>query len=172
MRGLSAEHAELKLRTEALAAGPLRKLADVGEPGRINRPLLSALAANGLLDRIFQRTDRGYTPTSATDLCVIREGLARYCTEAETTFALQGLGAYPILLGGTPPVIEHWIPRIADGAVAVGFALTEPEAGSDAAALALAATPTEDGYLLNGEKVYISNAPEAEVYSVFARTTP
>jgi acyl-CoA dehydrogenase len=157
--------------TEKVAAGPLLEVAKQGVPGRINRPLLAALAEHGLLGRIFQRGDSGYVPTSAMDLCVIREALARHCTEAETAFALQGLGAYPILLAGSSEVVERWIPRIAAGEAAVGFALTEPDAGSDAASLALRATVDGDHFVLDGEKTYISHAPEAEVYSVFARTT-
>jgi len=162
---------ELSAHTEKVAAGPLREIAKNGVAGRINRPLLSALAEHGLLGRIFQRGDTGYIPTSAMDLCLIREALARHCTEAETAFALQGLGAYPILLAGSPEVVEQWIPLIATGRAAVGFALTEPDAGSDAASLTLRATADGDDYVLNGEKTYISHAPEAEVYSVFARTT-
>ncbi len=168
----SAEHAALRDRTEALAAGPLRALAGQGPPGRINRPLLAALAEHGLLGRVFRRSPDGYAPTSAMDLCVIREALARHCTEAETTFALQGLGAYPILLAGTSETVARWVPRIADGSAAVGFALTEPDAGSDAASLRLTATADGPDFVLSGEKTYISHAPEAEVYSVFARTTP
>ncbi|HVK20827.1 MAG TPA: acyl-CoA dehydrogenase family protein [Actinokineospora sp.] len=161
----------MSAHTEKVAAGPLREIAKNGVAGRINRPLLSALAEHGLLGRIFQRGDTGYIPTSAMDLCLIREALARHCTEAETAFALQGLGAYPILLAGSPEVVEQWIPLIATGRAAVGFALTEPDAGSDAASLTLRATADGDDYVLNGEKTYISHAPEAEVYSVFARTT-
>jgi acyl-CoA dehydrogenase len=160
---LSPAHQELRDHTEKVAS-TLPSLAAQGEPGTINRPLLAALASHGLLGRLFPET-------SAMDLCVIREALARHCTEAETAFALQGLGAYPILLAGTKSVVDAWIPRIAAGEAAVGFALTEPGAGSDAASLALSATPADDGFLLNGEKVFISNAPTADVYSVFARTS-
>jgi len=109
---------------------------------------------------------------SAIELCLIREALARGCTEAETAFALQGLGAYPIVGAGTPETRERWIPGVADGTVVAAFALTEPEAGSDPAALALRAEPDGDGgYRLTGEKLWISNAPDADVYTVFARTS-
>lgn len=156
---LGAAHQELRDHAEKVATS-----LPAGEPGRINRPLLAALAEHGLLGRLFPRT-------SAMDLCVIREALARHNTEAETAFALQGLGAYPILLAGRQSVVDTWLPRITAGTAAVGFALTEPEAGSDAASLALAAEPDGDGYRLTGEKVFISNAPDADVYSVFARTS-
>lgn len=160
---LSLEHQELRDHTEKVAAR-LPPLAAQGTPGKINRPLLAALASHGLLGRLFPTT-------SAMDLCLIREALARHCTEAETAFALQGLGAYPILLAGSQSTVDDWLPRITSGEAAVGFALTEPGAGSDAASLSLSATPDGDGYRLNGEKVFISNAPDADIYSVFARTS-
>ncbi|WP_018685884.1 acyl-CoA dehydrogenase family protein [Actinokineospora enzanensis] len=160
---LSPECLHLLDHTESLAQGPLRTHQHT--PGRINRPLLRALADHGLLPHLF-RHEHG---AKALDLCLIREALARHHTEAETAFALQGLGAYPILL--TQPH-NPWLSKIADGTAAAAFALTEPDAGSDAAHLALQAREDGDGYLLTGEKSYISNAPEADVYSVFARTTP
>lgn len=162
---LSPAHQELLDRTEKVAA-TLSPVAAAGEPGRINRPLLAALAEHGLLAQLF-RDGR----ISAMDLCLVREALARHCTEAETAFALQGLGAYPIVLAGRPEVVSAWLPRVAAGTAAVGFALTEPDAGSDAGSLALSAVPDGDGFRLTGEKVFISNAPEADVYSVFARTS-
>jgi alkylation response protein AidB-like acyl-CoA dehydrogenase len=157
-------------RAESVAR-TLSPIAAAGKPGEVNLALLEALASEGLLGEIFRRDGAGYAPTSAMALCLIREGLARHCTEAETAFALQGLGAYPILLAGQPAVTEEWIPRIAAGEVAVGFALTEPSAGSDAASLALSAVPDGSGYRLSGEKAFISNAPDAAVYTVFARTS-
>lgn len=151
---------------EAEKAGlHLGQAVDRGEPGRVNRPLVSGLAERGLLDRLFGSGD-----ITAVELCAIRQGLARVNTEAETAFAVQGLGGVPILLSGTPSARDHWMPSIAAGDAVPAFALTEPGAGSDAAALATTATPDGDGYRLTGEKVYISNAPDADVYTVFART--
>jgi acyl-CoA dehydrogenase len=160
---LSPEQQELRDHTEKVAA-TLPPIAAQGTPGTINRPLLAALAEHGLLDRLFPKT-------SAMDLCLIREALARHCTEAETAFALQGLGMYPILQAGRESVVDRWLPRITSGKAAVGFALTEPGAGSDAAALSLTATADGNDFRLNGEKIFISNAPSADVYSVFARTS-
>ena len=68
--------------------------------------------------------------------------------------------------------MRRWLPAVAAGDVVAAFALTEPEAGSDAAALALRAEPDGPGWRLTGEKIWISNAPEADFYTVFARTTP
>jgi acyl-CoA dehydrogenase len=156
---------ELYDETRRLAAAELRPIADQGRPCRVNRPLVRALAEHGLLGRLFP-------DVSATDLCVIREALATACTEAETAFALQGLGAYPIHQAGSAEVKARWIPRVADGTVVPAFALTEPEAGSDVSAMSLRASRDgRDGYRLNGEKLWISNAPEADIYAVFARTS-
>jgi len=155
------------LRTAETVARELVPVAAAGTPGRVNRPLVAALAAHGLLARIF--TSDG---VSATDLCLLREGLARYCTEAETALALQGLGAAAIQRFGRPDVVAEWIPKVAAGAAVAAFALTEPDAGSDVAALSLAAEPDGDDFRLTGEKIYISNAPDADIYTVFARTGP
>ncbi|MEU4033784.1 acyl-CoA dehydrogenase family protein [Streptomyces collinus] len=149
----------------ALAAERLRPLADKGEPGRVNRPLLTELGRLGLLARLFG--------SGALDLCLMRESLAQSCTEAETALALQGLGAHPVHVHGSAAQRERWLPRVTDGSAVAAFALSEPGAGSDAAALTLAAEPDGgSGWRLTGAKCWISNAPEADFYTVFARTTP
>jgi acyl-CoA dehydrogenase len=162
---LSDEQLELLERTRTLAGEVLEPLSRNGEPGRVNRPLLRALAEQGLLERLLGRG------AGAVDLCLIREGLAYSCTEAETAFAVQGLGARPILCAGSPAAVDEWLPRLAAGEAVAGFALTEPDAGSDVASLALRAERDGGGFLLTGVKTYISNAPDADVYTVFARTT-
>ncbi|HYH27389.1 MAG TPA: acyl-CoA dehydrogenase family protein [Actinomycetota bacterium] len=136
--------------------------------GRVNRELLRALADAGLLTRLFP--DDGTVP--ALDLCVLREGLARTSPPAETALALQGLGGYPIVQSGSEAQKERWVAAIRNGDAVAAFALTEPGHGSDAAALELSAEPDGNGWRLSGEKRWISNAPEADVYVVFARTTP
>jgi alkylation response protein AidB-like acyl-CoA dehydrogenase len=81
------------------------------------------------------------------------------------------LGSYPLLQAGSDEIIARWLPRVIVGDAVAAFALSEPDAGSDAGALALRAEPDGDGWRLHGEKVWISNAPDADIYSVFARTT-
>ncbi|MEU6530156.1 acyl-CoA dehydrogenase family protein [Streptomyces sp. NPDC046928] len=166
----------------ALAAERLRPLAEKSEPGHVNRALVAELGQLGLLERLFT--------SGAVDLCLMRESLAHACTEAETALALQGLGAHPVHAHGTPAQRDRWLPRVAEGTAIAAFALSEPAAGSDAAALELRAEegpvtappPADpapaaepDGtarWRLTGEKCWISNAPEADFYTVFARTTP
>ncbi|MFD8411372.1 acyl-CoA dehydrogenase family protein [Streptomyces sp. NPDC059650] len=175
---LGADQEEWCGRLRALSATRLRPLADKGEPGRVNRPLLAELGELGLLERVF---DAG-----ALELCLLRESLAYGCTEAETALALQGLGAHPVLGSGTAAQRERWLPQVRAGRAVAAFALSEPGAGSDAAALALAAEADGPrrgsgsgagsgrgaglGWRLSGEKCWISNAPEADFYTVFART--
>ncbi|MFE7903409.1 acyl-CoA dehydrogenase family protein [Streptomyces albogriseolus] len=167
MTAFSLEPAQLAWCAElrALAAERLRPLAEKGEPGRVNRALVAELGALGLLSRLFA--------SGALDLCLMRESLAQACTEAETALALQGLGAHPVHAHGTPAQRDHWLPRVSDGTAVAAFALSEPGAGSDAAALSLGAERDgPDGWRLTGEKCWISNAPDADLYTVFARTTP
>ncbi|HET9291740.1 MAG TPA: acyl-CoA dehydrogenase family protein, partial [Actinomycetes bacterium] len=101
-----------------------------------------------------------------------REALATESTEAETALALQGLGGHPIAVAGSPEARARWLPELVAGRAVAAFALSEPEAGSDAAGLALRADRDGDGFRLTGTKAWISNAPEADVYTLFARTTP
>ena len=162
---LSEEQQELYDSTRALARNTLKPIADAGRPGRVNRPLLKALADHGLLPRLI-RTD-----LKATELCLIREALSRECTEAETAFGVQGLGAYPILQNATDSVKEQWSESLAAGTAVAAFALTEPQAGSDVKAMTMRATLDGDGYRLTGDKTWISHAPDADVYTVFANTS-
>lgn len=154
-------------RTRRLASERLAPIAADGTPGRVNRPLIVALAEHGVLGQAFP--DDG--AATAVTLCLLREGLAGGSTDAETAFALQGLGSYPILQSGSEEQRKRWIPGVARGETVAGFALTEPDAGTDAAALNLAAQKVDGGYRLSGAKKWISNAPDADVYSLFARTS-
>ena len=141
--------------------------------GQVNRGLLRALGELGLLRDLFGgEPDHAPRDAAAMRLCLLRETLAGVNTEAETALALQGLGSYPILQSGNEQTVDRWIPGVVSGEVVAAFALSEPGAGSDAASLSLRAEPDGDGWRLSGEKTWISNAPEADVYTVFARTTP
>lgn len=164
---LSDAQRELLVRSEGLARDVLAPLARSGASGRVNRPLVAALSAHGLVPHVLAAGRN----LSVLNLCLIREGLARFSTEAEIAFALQGLGSHPILSAGRPEVVDVWMPRVIAGEAVAAFALTEPDAGSDAASLSLMAERDGGGFRLSGEKVFISNAPEADIYTVFARTT-
>jgi acyl-CoA dehydrogenase len=170
----SPEDRAIVERTRALAVDRLRPVADAGEAGRVNRPLVRALAEFGLLPQLFPVRAGGSSnrDVSAKGICLLREGLAQGSTEAETALAMQGFAGYPILQSGTGHVVRRWVPAIAQGEAVGAFALTEPDHGSDAAGIELKAEPAGDGFRLSGVKTWISNAPDADVYVLFARTTP
>jgi len=105
-------------------------------------------------------------------ICLIRETLARHAGLADFAFAMQGLGSGAISLAGDAQQRSRYLGRVAAGEAIAAFALSEPEAGSDVAAMACAARQEEEGgdYLLDGEKTWISNGGIADFYVVFART--
>jgi alkylation response protein AidB-like acyl-CoA dehydrogenase len=158
LRHLTDEQRALLDEAAALGRDALAPVVAAGAPGRVNRPLVAALAAHGLLGRVL-RPD-----ASALELCLLREGLARTCTEAETALAVQGLGSFPLLETGGE------VGELAAGRAVAAFALSEPEAGTDVAAMSLRGEPDGDGWRLTGVKTWISNAPDADHYTVFART--
>ena len=166
------EHDQYVRWVHDVAVTYLLPLAEHGVPGRVNRPLLAAMGEHRLIRGLFGGSpDEPATDAAAMQLCLLRETIARVCVEAETALALQGLGSYPILQSGNAATVDRWIPGVVTGTTVAAFALSEPDAGSDAGALQLRADPDGDGWRLHGEKLWISNAPEADVYTVFARTT-
>ena len=187
--GLTAEQERLAAEVREVTARELRPLAEAGTPGRVNRHLIKTMGQQGLLRRLFPGAGvaagaaagaAGSQPGASGDqhrgvdittLCLLREALATECTEAETALALQGLGSYPVLQSGSPQQVRRWLPAVAAGEAVPAFALSEPGAGSDAAAISLTAEPDGDSWRLTGEKAWISNAPEADFYTVFALTT-
>lgn len=176
MTVLDTEQEAYIARVRELASERLLPLVEndhEGEAGStVNRRLLGEMGELGLLRDLFGGApDQPPRDAAAMQLCLLRETIAGVSTAAETALALQGLGSYPILQSGQKATIERWIPGVTRGSVVAAFALTEPQAGSDAASLELRADPDGDGWRLFGEKMWISNAPEADVYTVFARTT-
>jgi acyl-CoA dehydrogenase len=103
-------------------------------------------------------------------LCILRETLAAHDGLADFAFAMQGLGSGAITLGGTEAVRRAWLPRVASGDAIAAFALSEPDAGSDAAAMRCRAERVADGWRLDGGKTWISNGGIADFYCVFARS--
>jgi len=130
------------------------------------RRLVAALGAAGLLKPAVVQAGRFDVRT----LCLARETLAWHDGLADFAFALQGLGSGPISLFGTDQQRSQWLPGVAAGKVIPAFALTEPQSGSDVAAITTTATADGTGFRIDGEKTYISNGGIADWYVVFART--
>lgn len=103
-------------------------------------------------------------------LCLIRETLARHTGIADFAFAMQGLGSGTISTAGSEDLKQRYLPSVARGKKIAAFALTEPDAGSDVAAITTSAEDKGDHYLVNGEKTFISNGGIADFYTLFART--
>jgi acyl-CoA dehydrogenase len=139
----------------------------------VARRLVRQLGNEGFLSYALPKEFEGVrAKAQARDLCVIREELARGWMLADTMFAVQALGGYPIALFGTEEQKQHYLPLFAKGTAIAAFALTEPEAGSDVAALKSRALRRDGEYVLTGNKRFISNAGIADSYVVFASTAP
>jgi acyl-CoA dehydrogenase len=132
-------------------------------------------AARAAAPEIVARLGRGgwlrYAhPLDLRACCLIRETLASVSTLADELFALQCLGSLPLALAGTPELQARWLPKVTEGSAIAAFAMTEPDAGSDVAAMTTRARRDGDGYVLDGLKTLISNAGIASFYTVFAKT--
>jgi alkylation response protein AidB-like acyl-CoA dehydrogenase len=135
--------------------------------------LVRLLGGAGLLAYAVPKEYGGARPrVAARDLCLIREALAHGSALADTMFAVQALGSYPIALAGSVQQKARYLPPLARGETIAAFALTEPQAGSDVLALETSAARDGRGYRLNGVKRFISNAGIANTYVVFAANDP
>jgi alkylation response protein AidB-like acyl-CoA dehydrogenase len=122
------------------------------------------------LFRVFLPEEYGGTGGGLMELGVVTEELARVCSGVATTYGVASLGSFPILLAGTEEQKKKYIPPIAAGEKLPAFALTEAEAGSDAANVQATAKLNGNGYVINGTKQFITNGGEAEIYTVFVST--
>ncbi|WP_246765453.1 acyl-CoA dehydrogenase family protein [Aminobacter sp. SR38] len=153
-----------------IASGGLGEI-DHGNADGACKKLVAALGQAGILRHCVPAAFGGASDViDSRSLCLIRETLAYADGLADFAFAMQGLGTGAISLSGTDELKQAILPRIARGELISAFALTEPEAGSDVAAMSTSARRDGDTYVLDGEKVFISNGGIADVYTVFART--
>jgi alkylation response protein AidB-like acyl-CoA dehydrogenase len=136
------------------------------------RALVKALGAAGWLRHAVGGTAYGGAADAidTRSICLIRETLARHSGLADFAFAMQGLGSGAISLAGSEEQKRTYLPRVAAGEAIAAFALSEPEAGSDVAAMQCSARIEGDHAVLNGSKTWISNGGIADFYIVFART--
>jgi acyl-CoA dehydrogenase len=135
--------------------------------------LVRELAAAGFLKRAVAEEFGGIrAAVQARDLCILRQELARGDALADTMFAIQALGSYPITLAGSQEQKQRVLPPMTRGECIAAFAITEPDAGSDVASLQTRAVRRGNEYRLSGTKRFISNAGIADNYVVFALTEP
>ncbi|HEX6105135.1 MAG TPA: acyl-CoA dehydrogenase family protein [Gemmatimonadales bacterium] len=162
---LDPHHSALAERAGGFAAGEIARRpepADDAAARKEARALLGLLGAGGWLQPILDLDLRG--------CCLMREALGEASPLADAVFALQALGTTPILLAGSPAQQERWLAPVGRGEVMTAFAMTEPDAGSDVAAIATTARRDGPDYVLEGAKTLISNAGIADLYVVFAST--
>lgn len=134
------------------------------------RKLVAMLGRDGWLTHSAPDPANPESRIDVRTLCLIRETLGRHDGLADFAFAMQGLGAGAISLFGSDAQRVAWLPRTRSGDAIAAFALSEPRSGSDVANIEMTATRDGDGYLLEGEKTWISNGGIADLYVVFART--
>jgi acyl-CoA dehydrogenase len=165
-------HRRLASEAEAWAAGEIAPLINHSDVDGSCRRLVRALGDAGWLRHAVPASHGGASEAlDVRTLCLMRETLARYSGLADFSFAMQGLGAGPISLFGSDVLKARYLPPVARGEAIAAFAVTEPEAGSDVAALATTAVPDGPGHVrITGEKTWISNGGIADHYVVFARS--
>lgn len=133
------------------------------------RQLVTDLGEQGFLQACVATEDRGFDVRS---ICLSREILAYHDGLADFSLAMQGLGSGAISLFGSPEQRQDYLSRVSQGQKIAAFALSEPDAGSDVAAMACEAKTKAGGFVINGQKTWISNGGIADFYCVFARTEP
>jgi len=166
------EQQELRNRVRHVAENQIAPIAEeADESPTVHAGLMAILANEGLLKYCVPE-EYGGVGIRVMDLCIIREELSRVSCQADTNFIMQGLGSFPITLGGTDDQKAKYLPPIAKGESIAAFALTEPHAGSDVISMKTEAKLDGDDWVLNGEKKFISQAGDASTYTVFAKTDP
>jgi acyl-CoA dehydrogenase len=134
------------------------------------RAYVKLLGQAGWLDYLMPAAHGGvHEQPDLRTLCLIRETLGFHSPLADFCFALQGLGSVPVSRLGTPEQQETWLPRVRAGEVVTAFAISEPEGGSDVAAMTTTARKDGADWIVDGTKTWISNAGIADYYVVFAR---
>jgi acyl-CoA dehydrogenase len=170
---LDDAHRRLAAELEAWLEGRAGAEPPHGGPPDVDaacRAWVHALAEGGWLRHAVPAPHGGASERlDVRTLCVIRETLARRSGLADFSFAMQGLGSGPVSLYGSEAQRTRYLPAVARGEAIAAFALSEPEAGSDVAAMRTTARRVDGGYVLDGRKTWISNAGIADRYVVFTR---
>lgn len=167
---LTDEQREIRVLARRLAESRiLPRRAELDERGEFPAEIIRELGRADLF-RVFIPEDYEGLGYGVFELCLVVEELSRVCAGVAVTYAASGLAATPIILFGSEEQRRRFLPGLASGEILGAFALTEPEAGSDAVRVQTTARPDGDGYILNGTKCFITNGGVAQVYTVIAST--
>ena len=162
------EHRNLAQSVGNFVSREIESLAyEEADVDRRTRDYVSLLSQAGLLRYAVAQPG---TKLDVRSLCLIREALAYSSALADVAFVMQGLGTFAISQAAPDHVRDFWLGRAGEGKAIAAFALTEPEAGSDVAAIKTSARREGETYVIDGVKRFISNAGVADFYTVFART--
>lgn len=143
--------------------------AELDEKGEFPREIVKLLADSDLF-RVFIPEEYGGLGGGALDLCIVTEELSKACAGVAVSYAASALGTLPLALFGSDEQKKKYMPDIASGKKLAAFGLTEPNAGSDAGGIETTARKDGSEYVLNGNKIFITNGGEAEIYTVIAMT--
>lgn len=146
--------------------------AEVAETDAIPEDVIAAMREMGLFGMSIPEEFGGLGLTMEEEVNVALEFGRTSPAFRSLVGTNNGIGSQGIVMDGTPEQKARYLPRLASGEIVGSFALTEPDVGSDAGSLRTSARRTQGGWLLNGTKRYITNAPHAGLFTVFARTDP
>jgi acyl-CoA dehydrogenase len=167
---LSAEQKKFKEECRRFAEKEIAPLAaKYGETDDIPGELIRVMA-DAQLFRLLVPKEMGGKGVKSMPICLVREQLAGVYCVADVTFAMQGLGSYPIVLAGDEEQKTRFLAKLGSGEILSTYALTEPEAGSDVSSITSHARETAGGFVLNGLKRFISNGNAADIAVTFAKT--
>jgi len=169
--GLSETQLEIRNMVREFAEERVKPVrAELDEKEQFPRELLDELGRMDLMGLYIPEEYGGFGAESMLDFVIAIEELSRVCIGVSVSYAANALGADPILIGGSDEQKKKYLPPLASGEKLAAFALTEPNAGSDAAGIQTTAVKKGDKYILNGTKQWITNGGEADTYTVLAIT--
>ncbi|OUM84689.1 MAG: acyl-CoA dehydrogenase [Bacillus thermozeamaize] len=167
---LSEEHLEIQKNIHRLAQEKIKpRAAEIDERGEYPYDIFQLLAAQGYLGVTFP-PEYGGAGLDLLSYCIVVEEVARVCASSSQIVTVQELGMLPLYLGGSEEQKRRYLPDLIQGKRIGAFGLTEPTAGSDVRSMKTRAEKDGGYYVLNGQKVFISNGGVADLYTVFAKT--
>ena len=169
--GLSETQLEIRNMMREFAEERVRPIrAELDEKEEFPKHILDELGKMDLMGLYIPAEYGGFGAESMLDFVIAIEELSRVCIAVSVSYAANALGADPILIGGSDEQKKKYLTPLAKGEKLAAFALTEPNAGSDAAGIQTVAVKKGDRYILNGTKQWITNGGEADIYTVMAVT--
>ena len=167
---LPDRYRELQAEARALAASVADVAAEADESDSVHPQVRARLAASGLAGVTVPAEFGGrFARVDSLAVTVVREVLAGVSAHLDSVFAMQGIGSYPIVAGGSDAVRKRWLPAVAGCEAIAALALTEPEVGSDLKAITTTISEQDGDLIVDGHKSFITNAGDADFYCILGR---